>query len=99
MDKKHQDEDANMREVILMNLVYTCIHNSHYHIVAFIKNTSEEVIQHLKEQNRREKLDALDLIEITSKRMKMQTIRHYTSHYLLDLKVMSDMITIHISLF
>lgn len=42
---------------------------------------------HIEEHNKLEKYDALDLIEITGKRKKLEIIRRYTSHYLLGLKV------------
>lgn len=48
---------------------------------------SREVLLHIEEQNKLDKTDALDLIEISGKRKKLEIIRHYTSHYLLGLKV------------
>lgn len=51
------------------------------------QNTSQEVLLHIEEQNKLEKMNALDLIEINSKKEKLQIMRRYTSHYLLGLKV------------
>ena len=51
------------------------------------QSISKEVLAHIEEQSKLEKASALDLIEIDSKKKKLQLIRRYTSHYLLGLKV------------
>ena len=42
---------------------------------------------HVEEQDKLDKKNALDLIDISDKREKMKIVRRYTSHYLLGLKV------------
>lgn len=56
-------------------------------IVARKQEASRKVVLHIEEQNRLEKSDALELIEITGKKKKLEIIRRYTSHYILGLKV------------
>ena len=63
------------------------VYTQHGLLHCSVQNASQEIIQHVKEQNQLEKETALDLIELRGKREKLRLVRRYMSHYLLGLKV------------